>query len=85
MLILKLSVKNAENDYFDWRLECAAPKRWSKYTTIKHSQYQFLFYQFKFLFYEVSLIHHQYRADFGRQWSCSSQATPVSPAAILYF
>ena len=26
--------KNAENDYFDQRLECAAPKRWSKYTTI---------------------------------------------------
>ena len=25
--------KNAENDYFDQRLECAAPKRWSKYTT----------------------------------------------------
>ena len=26
-------VKNAENDYFDQCLECAAPKRWSKYTT----------------------------------------------------
>ena len=26
--------KYAENDYFDQRLECAAPKRWSKYTTI---------------------------------------------------
>ena len=26
--------KNAENDYFDQRLECAAPKRWSKYTTL---------------------------------------------------
>ena len=25
--------KTAENDYFDQRLECAAPKRWSKYTT----------------------------------------------------
>ena len=25
--------KNAENDYFDQRLEWAAPKRWSKYTT----------------------------------------------------
>ena len=25
--------KNAENDYFDQCLECAAPKRWSKYTT----------------------------------------------------
>ena len=25
--------KNAENDYFDQRLECAAPKRWSIYTT----------------------------------------------------
>ena len=25
--------KNAENDYFDQRLECAATKRWSKYTT----------------------------------------------------
>ena len=27
--------KNAENDYFDQRLECAAPKRWLKYTTGK--------------------------------------------------
>ena len=26
---------NAENDYFDQRLECALPKRWSKYTTPK--------------------------------------------------
>ena len=25
--------KNIENDYFEQRLECAAPKRWSKYTT----------------------------------------------------
>ena len=28
-----LQKKNAENDYFDQRLECAAPKRWWKYTT----------------------------------------------------
>ena len=26
--------KNAENEYFDQGLECAAPKRWSKYTTM---------------------------------------------------
>ena len=26
-------LKNAENDYFGQRLECAVPKRWSKYTT----------------------------------------------------
>ena len=26
-------MKSAENDYFDQRLGCAAPKRWSKYTT----------------------------------------------------
>ena len=25
--------KNAENDYFDQRLECPAPKGWSKCTT----------------------------------------------------
>ena len=25
--------KNAENDYIDQRLGCAAPKHWSKYTT----------------------------------------------------
>ena len=25
----------AENAYFDQRLECAATKRWSKYTTLK--------------------------------------------------
>ena len=30
-------------------------------------------------------MNHQYRADFGMQWSCSSQATPVGPPAILYF
>ena len=28
------STKNAENGYFDQRLECAAPKCWSKYTTV---------------------------------------------------
>ena len=28
--------KNAENDYFDQRLACAAPKGWSKYTTLCH-------------------------------------------------
>ena len=28
------STKNAENDFFNQRLECAAPKRWSKYTTL---------------------------------------------------
>ena len=27
------STKNAENDSFDQRLGCAAPKHWSKYTT----------------------------------------------------
>ena len=27
---------NAENDYFDQRLACAAPKCWSKYTTYIH-------------------------------------------------
>ena len=27
--------KNAENDYFDQLLECAAPKRWLNYTTTK--------------------------------------------------
>ena len=31
------SCKNAENDYFDQRLACAAPKRWSKYTTPKNT------------------------------------------------
>ena len=29
-----LSTKNAENDYFDQRLGCTAPKRWLKYTTV---------------------------------------------------
>ena len=29
------STKNAENDYFDQRLGCAAPKRWWKYTTAR--------------------------------------------------
>ena len=42
MLILKLSVKNAENDYFDWRLECAAPKRWSKYTTVDKTSWSWV-------------------------------------------
>ena len=27
------TTNNAENNYFDQRLECAAPKRWSKCTT----------------------------------------------------
>ena len=31
-----LAEKNAENDYFDQPLECAAPKRWSKYTTLNY-------------------------------------------------
>ena len=30
-----LSTKSIENAYFDQRLECAAPKLWSKYTTGK--------------------------------------------------
>ena len=30
---LLFAVKNTENDYFDQRLECEVPKRWSKYTT----------------------------------------------------
>ena len=29
--------KKAGNDFFNQRLECAAPKRWSKYTTKHHS------------------------------------------------
>ena len=28
------STKNAENDYFNQRVRCAGPKRWSKYTTM---------------------------------------------------
>ena len=35
---LKLSEKNTKNDYFDQRLGCAAPKRWSKYTTRIHDR-----------------------------------------------
>ena len=33
MLFYVFCSKNAENDYFGQRLECAAPKSWSKYTT----------------------------------------------------
>ena len=29
-----LDLKNIKNTYFDHRLECAAPKCWSKYTTL---------------------------------------------------
>ena len=32
LLFLAFLQKNAENDYFDQRLECAAPKSWLKYT-----------------------------------------------------
>ena len=32
----------AENDNFDQRLECAAPKRWSKYTTLNINFYLYL-------------------------------------------
>ena len=38
--------KNAEKDDFDQRLECAAPKRWSKYTTYNistHCKYSFFY------------------------------------------
>ena len=30
----KIKTYNTENDYFNQRLECAAPKRWSKFTTL---------------------------------------------------
>ena len=33
--------KNAENGHFDQQLECAAPKRWSKYTTNMGKQLQY--------------------------------------------
>ena len=33
ILYLAFLQKNTENDYFNQCLECAAPKRWSKYTT----------------------------------------------------
>ena len=40
LVFLKLySTKNAENDYFDQLLECAAPKRWWKYTTDIANEY----------------------------------------------
>ena len=30
----RFAIKNIKNDYFDQYLECVAPKRWSKYTTL---------------------------------------------------
>ena len=36
LLFWLFSTKNAEHNYFNHYLECAAPKRWSKYTTVKH-------------------------------------------------
>ena len=33
VVIQLFSTKNAENDYFNQCLGCAAPKHWSKYTT----------------------------------------------------
>ena len=30
------SIKNVEKAYFDQHLECAAPKRWLKYKTLKN-------------------------------------------------
>ena len=35
LAFLFLLAKNAENDYFDQRLGCATPKRWSKYSRLK--------------------------------------------------
>ena len=35
---LLFCIKNFENDFFDQRLECTAPKRWSKYTTGRYNQ-----------------------------------------------
>ena len=34
--------KNAEKTYLDQRLECAAPKQWSKYTIPVYTTYQLL-------------------------------------------
>ena len=39
--------KNAENDYLDQRLGWAAPKRWSKYTTIDYEWFNRSFDSFK--------------------------------------
>ena len=36
------STKNAENDYFNQHLECAVPKRWSKYTTSHPTTKQYI-------------------------------------------
>ena len=36
-IFLAFKHKNVKNAYFDQGLECAAPNRWSKYTTILHS------------------------------------------------
>ena len=37
----KIKTYNTENDYFNQRLECAAPKRWSKYTTTKKTSFSY--------------------------------------------
>ena len=43
LLLKLLSTKNAEKDYFDQRLECAVPKRWSKYTTTPEKDFQYYY------------------------------------------
>ena len=49
--------KNAENDYFDQRLECAAPKRWSKYTTFLRSNLKPIFHTINTSFYMPCYRH----------------------------
>ena len=42
LCVLSFIAKNAENDYFDQRLACAAPKHWSKYTILFSSKKKYL-------------------------------------------
>ena len=74
---LLFAIKNAENDYFSRRLECAAPKRWSKYTTNRANQPTFrkqssrILSQLKSIFFKHNTTFIFFSACIGHNyWSC---------------
>ena len=61
--------KNAENDYFDQRLECAAPKCWSKYTTPPQEKYFYRLQVHANCWFDLALQHRALRNLMTHRWS----------------
>ena len=38
IILIIFAVKNVKNENFDQGFRCAAPKRWSKYTTVQYNE-----------------------------------------------